>query len=156
MDALRWNRWGCLLGVVILALLSNGIILRGAPRLLVFAAGFILACLLPGYLLTRIALPGDTLVYCAHEYTVANLLFAREVEPFNKTLEKRLEDAQGARDKGRPTVPSTISEELETNPFLRCDQSAVTAAAEKISGLDVPTAVDVFTIIRSWKDGWRG
>jgi hydroxyacylglutathione hydrolase len=102
------------------------------------------------------ALPSDTLVYCAHEYTVANLRFAREVEPFNKMIERRLEDARRARDEGRPTVPSTIAEELETNPFLRCDQSAVAAAAEKTSGLDVPTAVDVFTIIRSWKDGWRG
>jgi hydroxyacylglutathione hydrolase len=102
------------------------------------------------------ALPGDTLVYCAHEYTVANLRFAREVEPFNTKLEKRLEDALHARENGRPTVPSTIAEELETNPFLRCQQSAVAAAAENFSGLDVPTAVDVFTIIRSWKDGWRG
>jgi hydroxyacylglutathione hydrolase len=102
------------------------------------------------------ALPADTLVYCAHEYTVANLRFAREVEPFNKALEQRLEDAQRARNEGRPTVPSTIAEELATNPFLRCSQSAVIAAAEKWSGLDVPTAVDVFTIIRSWKDGWQG
>ena len=101
-------------------------------------------------------LPGDTLIYCAHEYTVANLRFAREVEPFNAELEKRLEGALHVRENGRPTVPSTIAEELETNPFLRCQQSAVAAAAENFSGLDVPTAVDVFTIIRSWKDGWRG
>jgi len=61
MDTLRWNRWRSPLGVVILTLLSNGGILWGAPRLLVFAAGFVLACLLPGTLLTRIALPGDVL-----------------------------------------------------------------------------------------------
>ena len=102
------------------------------------------------------ALPTETLVYCAHEYTVANLEFARLVEPYNAALEKRLEAAREARSEGRPTVPSTIAQELESNPFLRCDQSAVIAAAEKFSGLDVPTAVDVFTAIRSWKDGWRG
>jgi 4-amino-4-deoxy-L-arabinose transferase-like glycosyltransferase len=61
MNALRWNRWGCPLGVVILAILSNGIILWGPPRLLVFAAGFVLACLLPGTLLSRVVLPGDAL-----------------------------------------------------------------------------------------------
>ena len=106
--------------------------------------------------LRRLAeLPGDTLVYCAHEYTVANLRFAREVEPHNEALASRLDAAKRAPSEGRPTVPTTIEEELATNPFLRCHQSAVIAAAESWSGLDVPTEVDVFTIIRSWKDGWR-
>ena len=81
--------------------------------------------------LTSLAeLPGDTLIYCAHEYTIANLEFAREVEPYNQTLEKRLEAARDTRAEGRPTVPSTIAEELETNPFLRCHTSAVIATAE--------------------------
>lgn len=107
--------------------------------------------------LKRLAtLPGDTMVYCAHEYTVANLTFAREVEPFNRELESRLDSVRAARTEGQPTVPSTIAQELETNPFLRCHESAVIAAAETWSGLDVPTEVDVFTIIRSWKDSWRG
>jgi hydroxyacylglutathione hydrolase len=106
--------------------------------------------------LKRLAeLPGDTLVYCAHEYTVDNLKFAREVEPHNEALAARLEAALSARTEGQPTVPATIEEELATNPFLRCHQSAVIAAAETWSGLDVPSDVDVFTIIRSWKDGWR-
>ena len=61
MDTLRWNRWRSPLGVVTLTLLSNGVILWGAPRLVVFAGGFVLACLLPGYLLTRIARPKDVL-----------------------------------------------------------------------------------------------
>jgi hydroxyacylglutathione hydrolase len=107
--------------------------------------------------LNRLAvLPADTMVYCAHEYTIANLRFAREVEPYNEDLVSRLESAHETRTAGRPTVPSTIAEELATNPFLRCRQSSVVAAAENWSGLDVPTEVDVFTIIRSWKDGWRG
>ncbi len=107
--------------------------------------------------LTRLAeLPGETLVYCAHEYTIANLKFAREVEPYNEALAKRFEAAESARAVGRPTVPSTLTEELETNPFLRCGQSAVIATAEARAGLDLATAVDVFAVIRGWKDSWQG
>ena len=107
--------------------------------------------------LTRLAnLPGETQIYCAHEYTIANLRFAREVEPHNDSLEKRLEAAHRTRAEGQPTVPSTITEELETNPFLRCHTPAVIAAAEARAGLDLPTAVDVFAVIRGWKDGWQG
>jgi len=107
--------------------------------------------------LSRLAdLPGETLIYCAHEYTIANLEFAREVEPFNKALKARFETAQRERAEGLPTVPSTVAEELETNPFLRCDKSAVVATAEARAGLDLPTAVDVFAVIRGWKDGWQG
>lgn len=102
------------------------------------------------------ALPGETLIYCAHEYTVANLEFAREVEPYNETLMARLEEARRDRANGRPTVPSTVEQELATNPFLRCDKSPVVAAAEARAGLDLPTTVDVFAVIRGWKDGWRG
>jgi hydroxyacylglutathione hydrolase len=102
------------------------------------------------------ALPCETQIYCAHEYTIANLRFAREVEPANEALEARLDHAQKLRAKGQPTVPSTLSEELETNPFLRCHLPRVASAAETWSGLDLPTEVDVFTVVRSWKDGWRG
>jgi hydroxyacylglutathione hydrolase len=89
-------------------------------------------------------LPCETLIYCAHEYTITNLEL------------QRLEAANAARAGGRPTVPSTIAEELETNPFLRCDTSAVVASAEARAGLDLPAAVDVFAVIRGWKDGWQG
>jgi len=101
-------------------------------------------------------LPGETQIYCAHEYTIANLKFAREMEPFNDSLEKRLEAAHRTRAEGKPTVPSTIAEELETNPFLRCHTSAMIATAEARAGLDLPTTVDVFAVIRGWKDGWQG
>ena len=107
--------------------------------------------------LNRLAdLPGETLIYCAHEYTISNLKFAREVEPYNEALEARFEAARRERAEGRPTVPSTVAEELETNPFLRCDKSAVVATAEARAGLDLPTAVDVFAVIRGWKDSWQG
>lgn len=96
------------------------------------------------------------MVYCAHEYTTANLKFAREVEPHNEALEARYETVRKARSEGLPTVPSTVAEELDTNPFLRCDKSTVVATAEAKAGLDLPTAVDVFAVIRGWKDAWQG
>ena len=64
-------------------------------------------------------LPKDTLVYCAHEYTMSNAKFARHVEPGNAALEQRAKDVESARSQGVATVPSDIGTELETNPFLR-------------------------------------
>ena len=66
------------------------------------------------------ALPGDTKVYCAHEYTLANIAFARAVEPDNAALLQREFDDREKRGNNIPTVPSTIQIELATNPFLRC------------------------------------
>jgi hydroxyacylglutathione hydrolase len=102
------------------------------------------------------ALPAETSIYCAHEYTIANLRFAREVEPSNQALGERLEKAIQLRQGGRPTVPSTISEELDTNPFLRCHLPPLMSSAERYIGHDVRTELDAFTVVRGWKDGWRG
>jgi hydroxyacylglutathione hydrolase len=102
------------------------------------------------------ALPPATEVYCAHEYTVANLRFARAVEPDNHELADRLEAAAAARADGLPTVPSTIAVELRTNPFLRCSEAPVIAAAEARAGRSLPPGAEVFGVIRSWKDGWSG
>ena len=68
------------------------------------------------------ALPGDTRVFCGHEYTLANLRFAQAVEPANVLLRERQARAQAKRDRGQPTVPSTIAEERATNPFLRVNE----------------------------------
>lgn len=65
------------------------------------------------------ALPPETLVCCGHEYTVSNARFALTVEPGNAALRARAEEAAAQRAEGRPTVPTTIGQELETNPFLR-------------------------------------
>jgi hydroxyacylglutathione hydrolase len=103
--------------------------------------------------LSRLArLPGATRVYCAHEYTVANLGFARAVEPDNAALARRLAEAEAMRVRGEPTVPSTIALERATNPFLRCDEPAVRAAAERQRTGAGATAVDTFAAIRAWKD----
>ncbi|MFQ5488333.1 MAG: hydroxyacylglutathione hydrolase [Gammaproteobacteria bacterium] len=97
-------------------------------------------------------LPGDTLIYCAHEYTLGNLRFASLVEPDNRALATRLADTLALRRQGQPTVPSTLALEKETNPFLRCHIPAVQQAAERFSGRSLATPEAVFTVIRYWKD----
>jgi hydroxyacylglutathione hydrolase len=102
------------------------------------------------------ALPPETEVYCAHEYTLGNLRFALDVEPDNLALQRRFESARDRRSRDEPTVPSTIALELETNPFLRCAEPAVMRAAESRAGGRLSGPSEVFAVIREWKDGWRG
>jgi len=98
------------------------------------------------------ALPADTRVYCAHEYTLSNLRFAMAVEPDNEALRRRQRACAAVRERGDPTVPSTIADELATNPFLRCDAPAVRRAAEARAGVALPTAEAVFAALREWKN----
>ncbi len=100
-------------------------------------------------------LPGGTRVYCAHEYTLANLRFALAVEPGNARLAARQARDAAARARGRPTVPSTIAEELDTNPFLRWDRPEVIASASARAGRPLATPVEVFAAVREWKNGFR-
>ena len=102
------------------------------------------------------ALPDDTLVYCAHEYTASNLRFARVVEPGNVALAARERDAVALRAEGRPTVPSTVALERTTNPFLRADADEVRQAAGTQLGRAPADPVEVFAAIRRWKDAFRG
>lgn len=99
------------------------------------------------------ALPDETLVYCAHEYTEANLRFAMEVEPKNKIIANRSAVAAFQRLRGKPTVPSTIGEEKRTNPFLRCDHPGVIASA-MAHGASGEDPLSVFTAIREWKNNY--
>lgn len=98
------------------------------------------------------ALPGDTLVYCAHEYTQANGRFALTVEAENPALQERVKEVAELRQQHRATVPSTIALELETNPFLR-EHSASLRQAVGTASNDSPT--DVFAKVRSLKDQFR-
>lgn len=100
------------------------------------------------------ALPGDTRGCCGHEYTLKNLEFARAVEPDNEALAERERAARALRDAGRPTVPFTLADEHETNPFLRCGQPAVRAAAERHAGRELADAAAVFGVLRDWKDSF--
>jgi hydroxyacylglutathione hydrolase len=100
-------------------------------------------------------LPVATRIYCAHEYTLANLRFARVVEPGNEALAQRQVEAATARDRGEPTVPSRLDDELATNPFLRTSVPAVAAAAEAHAGRKLPDPVAVFAELREWKNAFR-
>jgi hydroxyacylglutathione hydrolase len=101
------------------------------------------------------ALPGDTLVYCAHEYTQSNIRFALAVEPGNAALQMRAKRVAQLRADNQPTVPFTLAEELETNPFLRCGETEVVASAERHSGGKLSADSKVFAALRAWKNGFR-
>lgn len=98
------------------------------------------------------ALPAATKIYCAHEYTLANIGFARWVEPDNEDLLQRDDEDMARQEKGIPTVPSTLELELKTNPFLRYRVAGVKQAAEKFAGKKLNTDAEVFAAIRRWKD----
>lgn len=98
------------------------------------------------------SLPEETLGCCGHEYTVANLTFAEAVEPGNHAIRERLERARSARAADLPTVPFRIGEELQTNPFLRCDEPEVRASAERRVGRELAKASEVFAVLREWKN----
>jgi len=100
------------------------------------------------------AFPDATRVCCGHEYTMSNAAFARVVEPDNPALRRRSEEAQSMRDAARPTLPSTIDDERACNPFLRCDEPAVRAAAGRQLGHAPRDAVETFAALRRWKDGF--
>jgi hydroxyacylglutathione hydrolase len=98
------------------------------------------------------ALPDDTKVYCGHEYTLANIGFAKAVEPDNRALSAREARDRKLRDAGQPTLPSTLADEKATNPFLRCREPAVVESANKYLGARLADPVRVFAAIRDWKN----
>jgi hydroxyacylglutathione hydrolase len=97
------------------------------------------------------ALPADSRVCCAHEYTLSNLKFARAVEPGSADLVDELARCEALRARSQPTLPSSVGRERLTNPFLRCDQPAVIAAARH-AGAASAAPVDVFAALRAWKN----
>ena len=80
------------------------------------------------------ALPGNTLVYCGHEYTLSNLRFARAADPDNAAIAQREASARAALANGRPSLASTIESELAANPFLRSGNPAVATSASRFAG----------------------
>jgi hydroxyacylglutathione hydrolase len=105
--------------------------------------------------LARIAeLPPATRVYCAHEYTLANLRFAHRVEPGNRQLQEREIREQQRRGRGEPTVPMTLADEIATNPFLRTAVPEVIASAAEWAGTTLADPVAVFAVLREWKNGF--
>ena len=98
------------------------------------------------------ALPEETKMYCAHEYTVDNLGFAKWVEPQSKNIIQRDEVEMQKLEQGLATVPSTVGLELKTNPFVRLDNADVKQAAEKYAGRKLNERWEVFSALREWKD----
>lgn len=97
-------------------------------------------------------LPDETLIYCGHEYTQANLEFAAAVEPDNAAVAERLERVRQQRNRGGITLPSRMDEERTTNPFLRWDNEKTIASAAAHSGRTLDTPIEVFAALRAWKD----
>ena len=103
--------------------------------------------------LQRLAnMPDTTRIYCGHEYTEANILFALACEPDNAQLKQRQREVHALRAAGQPTLPSTIALEKATNPFLRYAEPAVMAAVQRESHTELTNETSVFTALRSWKD----
>jgi len=96
------------------------------------------------------ALPDATRVFCAHEYTQSNGRFALSVEPDNAELVARMQQVVAKRERGEPTVPSTLAEEKRTNPFLRPDSPLL----QKTLGMAGRPLVDVFAETRARKDSF--
>ncbi|OFE11838.1 hydroxyacylglutathione hydrolase [Pseudohongiella acticola] len=98
------------------------------------------------------SLPAATQVYCAHEYTLANLAFAASADPDNGDLKQRQVDERNKRDKQHPTLPSTICLEQRTNPFLRCHSPSLQATVEQQVSHKLTSGLELFTALRRLKD----
>ncbi|WP_313320676.1 hydroxyacylglutathione hydrolase [Stenotrophomonas sp.] len=101
------------------------------------------------------ALPPQTWVCCGHEYTLANAVFARHVDPTNAALQRRQQEAMDMRSRSRPTVPAALAGELQCNPFLRTNDAAIVEAVNARLGRAATDEVEVFAELRRWKDGFR-
>lgn len=95
-------------------------------------------------------LPDETKVFCGHEYSLQNLKFGNHVEPDNEEIKNKIQWSKAKREAGEPTVPSTIAEEKQINPFMRVNVEAVQMFA-KTSG----DAIQTMTVIRKIKDSFK-
>lgn len=100
------------------------------------------------------ALPDETVVYCTHEYTMANIAFALAVEPNNQDLQNYQEWAKQQRKNNMPTLPSSIQRELAVNPFLRCHSVELVNNVSQNKANSLSSEQAVFTALRRWKDNF--
>jgi hydroxyacylglutathione hydrolase len=107
-----------------------------------------------GSLKKLMSLADNTNVYCGHEYTESNLRFAMTVEGTNPQLAARFERVQGLRAQGLPTVPSTMEEEKQTNPFLRWDSKEIQASVKAVSPENPVDPVSILAAVRKMKDSF--
>ena len=101
-----------------------------------------------------LALPDDTRVCCAHEYTLDNIKFALTIDAHNPALLARATADRAKRDRDQPTLPSTLALEKDTNPFLRFHNADMIAVAEAYRRRTLQTPAEVFGAIRAAKDAW--
>lgn len=98
-------------------------------------------------------LPKNTKIYCGHEYTLSNLKFAQEVDPDNAILKEEFKSIENILASGLPSLPTTINKELNTNPFMRCNNLDVKKnIMKKFKCKD--NEFEIFTNIRKWKDSY--
>jgi len=99
------------------------------------------------------SLPSKTEIYCAHEYTLSNLEFALMAEPDNVDLKKYELNSKDKREKNIPTIPTTLGQELQINPFLRVAETSLREAiSDKLDHSSITSNSEVFGFLRSWKD----
>ena len=96
------------------------------------------------------ALPPSTRIYCTHEYTQANGRFALSVEPDNSPTQQKMREVLKLREENKPTVPSTIGQEMATNPFFRADNARI----QKTLGMEGQPPLRVFAELRKRKDSF--
>eukprot|EP00802_Teleaulax_amphioxeia_P022813 Tamp_23300.p1 GENE.Tamp_23300~~Tamp_23300.p1 ORF type:complete len:288 (+),score=48.22 Tamp_23300:82-864(+) len=95
------------------------------------------------------ALSADSLIYCGHEYTEKNLMYAQTAEPDNQAIRDKLDWVRSVRSAGQPTVPSTLADEWKTNPFMRCGEPSMLAYTGETD------AVKSLAVVRARKSAWR-
>lgn len=100
------------------------------------------------------ALPAETQIYCGHEYTLSNLKFAEVVCPHNVEVKNRLQKTIHSRQQNLPTVPASLQEEKNTNPFLRCHTDEVQKAVSDYTGKILTDPIEVFAALRIWKNNF--
>jgi hydroxyacylglutathione hydrolase len=97
-------------------------------------------------------LPLHTQIHCGHEYTLDNLRFAQLVEPNNQAIVQRIKNVSTLRKQGHPSLPSFLYEEIETNPFLRCEVPDIIEHVEAYAQCRLNHPVEVFRVLREWKN----
>lgn len=98
------------------------------------------------------ALPNETKIFCAHEYTLQNLKFAQSVEPHNEKIRLKIKRVMAERQENKATLPTQIGDEKEINPFLRCHIKEVIERVNQHTGLTLNNPIDVFKYLREWKN----
>jgi hydroxyacylglutathione hydrolase len=101
------------------------------------------------------SLPADTLVFCAHEYTLSNLRFAMAVDADNPALVTRVKNETAKRERGQPTIPSTMLLERQTNPFLRHTETAIVRSLQNAGRLATNDPIKAFAALREWKNTYK-